>query len=121
MQNRIIIPIHSFSSIITNSSSESFVCASKETVNAVKGLLSVFLQSSGSPHKVDEVFFVALAQLQYNDDDEEVEVITDNPSYEGCNAPYVVIKANPGFESCQPIAENLKKVIDSIDSETFCC
>ena len=38
-----IIPVHSFSSLITNSSSETFVCSTDKTVEAVKAILQSIL------------------------------------------------------------------------------
>lgn len=50
------IPFHSFVDLITNSSSETFVCASKSTVTAIKKLVENLIAASGGTTKADELF-----------------------------------------------------------------
>ena len=57
----IIIPIHSFVALITNSSSETYVSADKNTVDAIRRLVDSILKSGGSDKKCDDLFKVELS------------------------------------------------------------
>ena len=70
---KIIIPIHSFVDLITNSSSEVFVSASEKTIGVVKNLVQVFLNQSGNTKTVDELFDIRLVYTGYDEDGNEVE------------------------------------------------
>ena len=52
----IIIPIHSFVDLITNSSSEIYIYASESTIKAVKGLINNLLSGVGSDKTADDLF-----------------------------------------------------------------
>lgn len=54
------IPIHSFVDLITNSSSELFVSANKETLKAIKDIISNILSLGGSDKKLEDIFDVTL-------------------------------------------------------------
>lgn len=54
--------VHSFIDIITNSSTEIYVSATDNTVNAVYNLLETILISHNSPYRVHEVFNVYLIE-----------------------------------------------------------
>ena len=58
--NPVIIPIHSFVDLITNSSSETYINADKNTVEAIKLLVDNILKSGGSDKKCDDLFKVEL-------------------------------------------------------------
>ena len=45
---KLIIPLHSFSGLITNSSSETFTCVSENAVDAVRKIVNSILKASGS-------------------------------------------------------------------------
>lgn len=56
-----IIPVHSFVDLITNSSSEIFVSADQDTVNAVKKLVNTLLTAGGGKLTADDLFTFKLA------------------------------------------------------------
>lgn len=56
MKTRLVIPIHSFVDLITNSSSEIYVYASDGTVKAVKELINNLLTGVGSDKTADDLF-----------------------------------------------------------------
>lgn len=61
--------VHSFIDIITNSSTEIYVSATDNTVNAVYSLLESVLQANRSPYRVHEVFNVYLIEDEcYSDE-----------------------------------------------------
>lgn len=66
MKTKITIPIHSFVSLITNSSSEIFVNASESTVNSIKEIINSLLALGGSNLKSDDLFDVYLEVMDYN-------------------------------------------------------
>ena len=59
-KNLLVISTHSFVDLITNSSSELFVCDTEKTINAVKDLLTTLLHNhdeiEGESHTFDSVF-----------------------------------------------------------------
>jgi|GEM_PF-7004832 len=57
MKNAFIISVHSFSDIITNSSTDIFACKTKQSVKAVKELLSEMCKASGCG-RVDSILTV---------------------------------------------------------------
>lgn len=52
----LIIPVHSFVDVITNSSSEIYVSAGKSTVKAIKELVNNILLIAGSKQTADDLF-----------------------------------------------------------------
>ena len=60
--------VHSFIDIITNSSTEIYVSATDNTVNAVYNLLETILISHDFPYSVHQVFNVYLVEDEYYDD-----------------------------------------------------
>lgn len=67
--NAIIIRVHSFVDIITNSSSEIFVEANQNTVNNVKNLVNSLLALAGSRSTCDDLFELEL--VNRNEGEEE--------------------------------------------------
>lgn len=74
----IIIHIHSFVDLITNSSSEIFISATDKTLNSI---IEIIADLTGRP--CDELFDVELVyeggQYVYTDDDEEISLDDDTP------------------------------------------
>lgn len=56
----LIIPIHSFVDVITNSSSEIFISADEGTVKAVKELIDTLLKGVGSAKTSDDLFDIVV-------------------------------------------------------------
>lgn len=54
------IPLHSFIDLITNSSSETFVAADRQTVSALEDIIDVLLSSVGSDQKCHDLFRIGL-------------------------------------------------------------
>jgi len=53
---KIVLNVHSFNDVITNSSSEIFVNCNNKTIEAVKTLINYFLEKGGSTKKADDLF-----------------------------------------------------------------
>jgi len=53
---KIVLSIHSFNDVITNSSSEIFVNTNKKTIKAIETLIDYFLEKGGSKKKARDVF-----------------------------------------------------------------
>jgi len=53
---KLVLHIHSFSDVITNSSSEIFVNSNRDTIKTVKKLINYFLEKGGSDKKADDLF-----------------------------------------------------------------
>ena len=56
------IPLHSFSGLITNSSSETFISADQASVDAVRGIVDDILKAAGSDKKADDLFTFELGK-----------------------------------------------------------
>lgn len=77
----ITFKIHSFVDLITNSSSEVFIAASKSTVDTVKEIVNTLLKQSNSSATCDDLFdidFVIpkgayIVNPDYDEDDEDSE------------------------------------------------
>jgi hypothetical protein len=72
MNKSIIIPIHSFVDLITNSSSEIFVSADQNTVKAIKKLVSGILTAGGSTKSADDLFEFELGYRVFTDKGDEI-------------------------------------------------
>lgn len=53
---KLLLPIHSFVDLITNSSSEIYIQANKNTITAIKGVIDAILATGGSISKADDFF-----------------------------------------------------------------
>ena len=60
MTNTLRIPLHSFVDLITNSSSETFVSADRQTVSTLEDIIDVLLISVGSDQKCHDLFRIGL-------------------------------------------------------------
>lgn len=60
MTNTLRIPLHSFVDLITNSSSETFVAADRQTVSTLEDIIDVLLSSVGSDQKCHDLFRIGL-------------------------------------------------------------
>lgn len=59
----IIIPVHSFVDIITNSSSEIYISATDNTVAAVREVVNLLLKAAGSTKTSTDLFNVRLSYM----------------------------------------------------------
>lgn len=75
--NTLIIPIHSFVDLITNSSSEIFVAADKKTVKAIKTLVENLISAAGGTAKADDLFTFDLGYKCYTPEYDEVYLTKD--------------------------------------------
>lgn len=64
---RLVIPVHSFVDLITNSSSEIFTSATDSTVKAAKEVINGILKAAGSKKSAASLFNVRLNYLCRND------------------------------------------------------
>lgn len=74
-QNSILIRVHSFCDSISNSSSESFVSATKQTVSTIREIIDSVLKISGLDKTTDDYFELGLVTEiteLYGDDDKKV-------------------------------------------------
>ena len=60
--NSLIIPIHSFVDLITNSSTEIFVKADNNTINAIKEMIDCILKATDSSLTADDLFEFSLSE-----------------------------------------------------------
>ena len=62
----IVLRIHSFIDIITNSSTEIFVQANDETIKNIKNLVNSILTIGGSSLKCDDIFEMSIVEEIYS-------------------------------------------------------
>ncbi len=93
---QLIIPVHSFIDVITNSSSEVFVTSDRSTVAAMKDAINALLSVAGSKERCDDLFEVVLERVdggygEYN----AIRVVAKDPN---CRAAAVALnKLNQSF------------------------
>ena len=75
--NQILIKVHSFTDCISNSSSESFISCSKQTVSTIRQIIDNSLAISGSNKTTDEYFTLDLV-TEITDFDYDEEEGKDN-------------------------------------------
>lgn len=56
MKSHLVIPVHSFVDLITNSSSEVYVMAGKGTIQSIKDIVNKLLAIGGSQQTADDLF-----------------------------------------------------------------
>jgi len=69
----LIIPIHSFIDVITNSSSEVFITSDEKTIAAVYALVDNILKFAGSTKNSAELFDIVIVDYYYNKTRAELE------------------------------------------------
>lgn len=73
MTTSLILNVHSFVDLITNSSSETYITATDKTVAAVKNIVKLFLENANISTPVDELFDIKLVCTEYNGDTDKEE------------------------------------------------
>ena len=101
MKTQIIIPIHSFIDVITNSSSEVFVTSDRNTVLAVKAAIDGLLELGGTTARCDDLFEVFLERC------------------DGGYGEYDAIRVVGRDRSSRQAAELLNKLNSSFNAETI--
>ena len=124
--NTILIPIHSFVALITNSSSEVFISATEDTVQTAKDIINSFTGG-----KYDELFDVKLVYSQYNYMDgtyKEIEIDSDEGrefeennrnSYTETTEQSLSITPKTNSPEHIAAAENIKKLFSTYDTEGY--
>ena len=64
--NKLVIPIHSFVDLITNSSSETFISYDESSINAIKELVNSLLKTAGSALTSDDLFDITIEDEKYS-------------------------------------------------------
>lgn len=105
----ITLPIHSFVDLITNSSSETYVTATKKSVSSVKDILKFFLEKNGITTPVDELFDVKLVYTGYNNETGKEEDQEGESEYQPSRVTITV-------KDKSPENKKLAKLLDSFAS-----
>jgi hypothetical protein len=113
MNKSVILHIHSFVDVITNSSSEVFVSASEKTIGVVKSIIQVFLNQAKITESVDELFDVKLVYRDYRDD-EEVDI--EGESEYKPSRVVITLKATQPSTDLVALTEALKKLNGSFSA-----
>lgn len=110
MNSSIVLNIHSFVDLITNSSSETYITATNKTVTAIKNLIKLFLENANIATPVDELFDVKLVYTDY-DDETEKEVEREGTSEYHPSRIRVTVK--PGVKDFGELVKLLNKLNDA--------
>lgn len=110
----IILRVHSVIDVITNSSSEIYVEATANTVKNVKELVDNLFKLTGSTIKCDDVFDIALKNLNGEEDDDDSDDYNEYPQVDLVVTP----KEGVGSEEAKIAARILSSLtsIFSIES-----
>jgi len=102
---KIIIPIHSFIDLITNSSSETYVCCDDKTVEAVYELIEALFNQAAHPGLKGRDFF-------------DVSLTTGERGNSGTQIGSIVIQPKNAADPKQlAVCEAVKKIFNSISAE----
>ena len=122
MKTTLLIPVHSFMDVITNSSSETFVAANDKTVVAAKAIIDLFLEQSGMSEKSDDVFTVEAVYVSRWADDIPLE---DRPEVdEGAEDAISVlrVKVKPSYSGrFEKLATVMNALNDSFGTQEVMC
>jgi hypothetical protein len=112
----IVIPVHSFVDLITNSSSETYVTTSEKSVEAIKNLIKLFLEKSSNLTLVDELFDVKCMYSVYNDETGKDEEFEGTSIY---YPSYIRITTKPGVTGYNDLIKALTDLNNSFSAEEF--
>ena len=95
------IPVHSFVDLITNSSSEVFVCADRKTIEVFERAIDEVLRASGSNLKCSDAFEIYLSRE------------------DGGYGQYNTVNVRPKSAEFTDAAAALEKIRDAFTAETI--
>ena len=81
---QVVIPVHSFMDVVTNSSSETFVTVDEKALKTIKEILNALLTAGGSKKTVEDLFTFELLNVKpwdFSDEDWNEEDIGPQPNY----------------------------------------
>lgn len=120
---QITIPIHSFIDVITNSSTEIYICTHNKTIEYAKEIIDSILACAGSELKADNLFDFFIEQkcmdcCEYGDKCKCEERAEEN--YNGYSESQLIIRAkatepsNPTFQIAADIlTDRLAQLFDT--------
>ena len=129
----ITFKLHSFVDLITNSSSEVFVCATDKTISTLHEVINHILKASNQPQlKSEQLFDIKLAvnvEDVYNEETKKYTSETYLKGSEGFNEAMeyqrgqVTIKVNPIIDNVDVVAAAnvLNKLKDTFDGVEVSC
>jgi uroporphyrinogen-III decarboxylase len=116
---KLIINLHSFVDLITNSSSEIFIQASHKFIETIKEMVNNLFELAQSNLKFDDVFVAELEVMDYESYEYVKESeITDEHRTENCDGfgesriVVVVKENNPNGETAAKILSKLQDLFD---------
>ena len=119
----IILNIHSFVDLITNSSSETYATANDKTVETVKNILKLFLENANVATSVDKLFDVKLVHNEYdygnnNASPNKIEVEGNDPDQ--INPSRIKVSVKEGVTDFGELVKVLNTLNDAFSTEEFC-
>ena len=99
MKTSLIIPVHSFVDIITNSSSELYVTADRNTIEAMKNMVDAVLKAGGSDKSADDLFTFSLGTV------------------DGGYGEYHTVEVHAKTKYAQEASEKLDTICESFNAE----
>lgn len=118
MNSSIILSVHSFVDLITNSSSETYLTASDKTLGAIKDIIKLFLENANIATPVDELFDVKLVYTGYNDETGREEDM-DGPDPDEFRPSRIKVSVKPGVTDFGELVKVLNALNSAFSAETF--
>jgi len=119
MKTSIILSIHSFVDLITNSSSETYITASDKTVKVVKDIIKLFLENANIATPVDELFDVKLVYTREEYDEKKKKYVEwEHEGTSEYTPSRVKISVKPGvtdFGELVKVLNNLNGAFQSVE------
>ena len=128
MTKELTLKVHSFVDLITNSSSELFICPTDKTVEAVYDIVDEILKNTGSSAKAKDVVSVRLyveehsydsvlrthkSTRRYKDEDRSIYDATIQHAQD----ELIEIKPTKDYPEFEKLAEKLKTLIGTIEAK----
>lgn len=122
MKNKIVINLHSFVDLITNSSSEIFIDVGSKSVETIKELVNSLFKLGGSDLVFDDLFNIYTEVMDYNEYEyiKKSDITDDHrtENYEGYSESRIVVESKCNSEHAEIAAKILSKLDNLFDIDS---
>ena len=126
--NTIILPLHSFVDLITNSSSEVFVEPTEKTKDVIHEIVDVILKKDGFDLKSKDIIDVQFFVLR-DVYDKQLDKYVEKKVYKGskdysedtCQSVQIEVTVKPEYQNIKEITDLLIKLINTIEGVSKYC
>ena len=114
----ILLYVHSFVDLITNSSSETYISANDKSISVVKDIIKLFLENANIATPVDELFDV---KLVYTDYDEDLNRGVDKEGESDIHPSRIKVSVKDGVTDFGALVKALNALNGAFSTQEFMC